>query len=521
MKTRHLLLLVLFIVSFQLLTAQPNINLIPKPLSLERTKGVFKITSSTMISVSKNLNNKAKQLKNFLEPALGFELPVTNKLTQRNCIELKLEPSTKESGKEGYQLDIKPDKVVLTANDEKGIFWGIQTIRQLLPSQILRGAVVKDISWELPCMLISDKPRFKWRGLMLDCSRTFISKEQIKRYLEVMSYFKMNVLHLHLTDDQGWRLEILKYPELTGICSKFHESFKEPSEFQGYYSQDDMREIIEFAGQRNIEIIPELEMPGHSSEIFAAFPTLSCKGDTSKIHPFFKGPSVHNEILCAGNEATFRFIENILDEVVTLFPSPYVHIGGDEAPKKHWKECPKCQNRIKEEGLKDENELQSWFVKRIEKYLNTKGKKLIGWDEITEGGLSSSATVMYWRGWVKDVPEKVAGLGNNLIMTPTSSCYFDYNYETTSTEKVYSFNPVAVAFGAEKSEKILGVQANFWSHIDRTSSAIDKQLFPRLIALSETAWSSNDNKDWNEFKIRLKTIKKSLDIIGIYYFNEQ
>ena len=520
MKTRRLMLLVFILASFHFLNAQPIINLIPKPLGLEQTKGVFKITSSTTISIPKNLNNAAKQLKNFLEPALGFDLPIDPNLPKGNCIELKLQPSLKKLGEEGYLLEIKPDKVVLTANNGKGILWGIQTIRQLLPSQILRGAKVTGVSWDVPCLVITDNPRFKWRGLMLDCSRTFISKEQIKRYLEVMSFFKMNVLHLHLTDDQGWRLEILKYPELTEICSKFHESYKEPSEFQGFYSQDDMREIIEFAGQRNIEIIPELEMPGHSSEIFASFPTLSCKGEVSKIHPFQKGAGVHNEILCAGNEHTYGFIENILDEVVSLFPSPYVHIGGDEAPKKHWKECPKCQKRIKDEGLKDENELQSWFVKRIEKYLNTKGKKLIGWDEITEGGLSSTATVMYWRGWEKDVPEKVADLGNDLIMTPTSSCYFDYTYETTSTEKVYSFNPVPVGFGAEKSEKILGVQANFWSHIDRTPPAIDRQLFPRLIALSETAWSLNDNKDWNEFKIRLKAIKKSLDILGINYYNE-
>ena len=472
------------------------------------------------IVADENLRDRARQLKSYLEPALGFEITTCSTGGTNNVITLKLDNSLNHLGEEGYQLDISSDIIYLVAFREKGIFWGIQTLRQLLPSEILRGVKVNRIAWKVPCMKVSDKPRFKWRGLMLDCSRTFITKEQIKKYLEALSFFKMNVLHLHLTDDQGWRIEIKKYPELTAVSSKFHKSYNEPKEFEGYYSQDDLKELIEFASQRNIEIVPEIEMPGHSYEVFAAFPKLSCKGDTAKIHPYSKGIDIHNEIFCAGNEETFNFIQHVLDEITTLFPSQYVHIGGDEAPKLYWKECSKCQKRIKDEGLKDENELQSWFVKRIENYLNSKKKKLIGWDEITQGGLSRSATVMYWRGWEKELPLHIAELGNNLIMTPNSHCYFDYTNEKISTEMVYSFNPVPKELTTEQDKNILGVQANFWSHIDRTPHLIDRQLFPRLLALSEIAWTDYDQKEWNGFKARMQIKLKSLDILGVSYFSE-
>lgn len=336
-------------------------------------------------------------------------------------------------GEEGYKLNISPEKITLSAAQEAGILWGIQTIRQLLPEQIFRNATIKNVLWNMPCLKIEDKPRFPWRDLMVDCSRTFVAKEQLKKYIEQLSLYKMNILHLHLTDDQGWRMEIKKYPELTSVCAKFDTSFHEPLEYQGFYSQDDIRKLIEFAAQRNVQIIPEIEMPGHT----------------------------------------------------------YVHIGGDEAPKMHWKACPKCQKRIKDEGLKDEDELQSWFVRRIEKYINSKGKKLIGWDEIMEGGLSSSATVMYWRNWHKETAKKITTIPNNVIMSPTSYKYFDYLNEKIPLEKVYTTNPILEG----NSDKILGVQANFWSHLARTVPQMDRQLFPRLIALSEIAWTDNDKKD--------------------------
>ncbi len=522
---KHQLLLVLIFLGATLnalnVIGQNPILIIPKPRMAEQSRGVFTLNPKTSLFAPDGLLKKAKQLKGYFEPALGYDLSISSKRANKDLIEFKLDNTLKRLGEEGYQLKITPEKVSLTAFTEKGIFWGIQTIRQLLPNQINRSATVKGVAWEIPCVSIEDNPRFKWRGLMLDCSRTFIPKEQVKKYLEAMSYFKMNVLHMHLTDDQGWRLEIKKYPELTSICSKFHESFREPKENEGFYSQDDIRELVEFAAQRNIEIVPEIEMPGHTTEVFAAFPQLSCTGDTLKIHPWTKGAGVHNEVFCAGNEKTFEFLENVLKEVAELFPSAYIHIGGDEAPKMYWKACPKCQARIKDNGLKDENELQSWFVKRIEKYVNSKGKKLIGWDEIMDGGLSSSATVMYWRAWDKSVVQKIPLIENDIVMTPTSHCYFDYTYEKISTERVYSYEPIPAGMSGDKTQKILGVQANFWSHLDRTAPRMDQQLFPRIIALAEVAWTDPGKRDWIDFKSRLEPKLTYLDITGINYFGKK
>ena len=514
-------LLLLLVLSPVLSFGKSLSAVIPKPQFCEQLPGVFNVSASTSILAPDQLMKRAKQLKDYLEPALGFELARASKTTLKNVIELKLEKSLNPLNAEAYKLEVSPDKITITASSEKGIFWGIQTIRQLLPSSILRSAPVQGIKWEIPCLKIEDAPRFKWRGLMLDCSRTFIAKNEVKKYIEAMSLFKMNVLHMHLTDDQGWRIEIKKYPELTRTAARFHPSFNELKENEGFYSQDDIRELVAFAAQRNIEIVPEIEMPGHTSEVFSVLPNLSCAGDTSRVHPWLKGAGIHNEVFCAGNEETFIFLQNVLDEVAGLFPSRYIHIGGDEAPKKYWKECPKCQKRIAGEKLKDENELQSWFVQRIEKYLNSKGKKLIGWDEIMDGGLSKSATVMYWRSWSKDVAQKIPQIDNEVIMTPTSHCYFDYTYEKISSEKMYSFNPVLSDNPALVRNNVLGVQVNFWSHLDRTAPRIDRQLFPRILALSEVAWTDYDKKNWVDFKQRMESKLSCLDILGIYYFPEK
>ena len=518
MKIKYLSFLLILVLPIQLIFGQGLVNIIPAPQQLKVTAGVFIISSATTIVVEKQLTEKAALLNHFLEPAMGFNLTISSKSLKKNVIEFKLDPSMSQLGKEGYLLDIKPDKITIIAFHENGMVWAIQTLRQLLPNQILRGAPVIGNAWEIPCIKINDQPRFKWRGLMLDCSRTFIPREQVKKYIDAMSFFKMNILHMHLTDDQGWRLEIKQYPGLTSICSKIDTALHEPKEYDGFYTQDDIKELIAYAAQRNIEIVPEIEMPGHTSEIFAAYPQLSCKGDTLKIHSWVKGAGVHNDILCAGNDATIKFMENVIDEVSALFPSNYIHIGGDEAPKKFWKECPKCQKRIKDEGLKDENELQSWFVKRMEKYINSKGKNLIGWDEIMEGGLSETATVMYWRSWQKDVAKKIPTISNNMIMTPTSHCYFDYPNEKNTIEGIYSFNPIPAGMSENNYAKVLGVQANFWSHLDKTAPGMDRQLFPRLLALAEIAWTNNDKKDWNDFNSRVLDRLKSLDIMGIYYY---
>jgi hexosaminidase len=476
------------------------------------------LNSNTIIVPDEYSILRAKQLKHYLEPATGFDIKIGSAERKSNFIIIKKIESLKYLGEEGYRLDITKNGIQIEAYHSKGLFYAIQTILQLLPVEIYREAKVEDMNWIVPNCTIIDTPQFEWRGLMIDYSRTFWNKRITKKYIDAMSLYKLNKLHMHLTDDQGWRIEITRYPDLTRIASKFDTSYHEPAEREGFFNQSDMKEIIAYATERNVEIIPEIEMPGHSSEVFSVYPELSCRGDTMKIHPFILGPGIHKEIYCAGNDSTIAFLKNVLSEVIELFPSTYIHIGGDEAPKDHWRECSRCQQRIKEERLKDESELQSWFIKEIESYISANNKTMIGWDEIVEGGLSSSATVMYWRGWETSVPELVLANGNKLIMTPTSHCYFDYTYETISTERVYSYNPVPEYISGRKTNQILGIQANFWSHLNRIEPEMDRQIFPRLLALAEVGWLKESDKNWEDFSLRLKHHKKVLGIRDIYYF---
>ena len=497
-----------------------DILIIPRPREISFFEGTFEMTENTSIKVGKELITSAEQLRDYLCPASGYLLPVNKSVPGGNTIELVIKDDLSSLGKEGYKINISDKKVLISAYTQQGIFWGIQTLRQLLPQEILRKAATDITKWSLPCAEIADQPRFKWRGLMIDYSRTFWNKHITEKYIDAISFYKMNKLHMHLTDDQGWRLQIDNLPLLTEKASKFDTIYHEPGEREGFYSKEDIRELVRYAEARNVELIPEIEMPGHSLAILAAYPHLSCTGDTFSIHPYGKGPGVHEEILCAGKDETFEFIEKVLDEVIELFPSEYVHIGGDEAPKVNWKKCPDCQRVMKENGLKTEEDLQSWFVRRVEKYLNSKGKKLIGWDEITEGGLSNTATMMFWRGWKTDALSTALNQGNNVILSPTSHCYFDYTYETISVEKVYSYEPLPDSLQNIQPDQILGVQANFWSHINRDEPGMDRQIFPRLLALAEVGWNEGDIKNWNDFSNKLKHHYKSLELLDIYYMRK-
>jgi hexosaminidase len=499
--------------------SQEILMVVPQPQHISHKQGSFLLQEQTVICAEENLKPQAHQLLNYLRPATGIDLAIVSEYDGENVIKLQIDNSLKNLGPEGYVLDVNENSMLLSAAAPAGLFWAFQTLRQLLPNAILRDARVENIDWRIPCVRIQDSPRFEWRGLMIDCSRTFWSKEVIKRYIDVLAFYKLNVLHMHLTDDQGWRLEIKKYPELTEKAAQFDKEFDEPKERQGYYSQDDIRELVAYASERFITIVPEIEMPGHSAEVFTALPQLSCSGELFKIHPFFKGADIHKEVLCAGNDETFDFLKNVLNEVVQLFPSKYIHVGGDEAPKKFWQACPKCQERLKSENLANEDELQSWFIKEIEKYLDSKGKNLIGWNEILEGGLAPNAAIMFWHGNLKETL-KAAEKGHKIVMSPTSHCYFDYTYERISTEKVYGFNPVPKNLGQQNSQAILGVQANFWSHINRTVPQMDRQLFPRLLALAEVAWTDNNNKNWDRFSKKINDQLNLLDLFGIYYFDE-
>ena len=349
---------------------------------------------------------------------------------------------------------------------------------------------------------------------MLDCSRTFQSVEYLKKTVDHLAFYKMNILHLHLTDDQGWRMEIKKHPELTRKGARFSPKYNEPESNQGFYTQTELRDLVKYAQLRGVTIVPEIEMPGHTLEVLVCRPDLSCTGKIpDDIFPFFKGSNITRDIFCAGNDDTFKFLEDVIDEVVDIFPSTFIHIGGDEAPKERWKACPKCQARIKAEGLKNEHELQSYFIRRVEKHINAKGRRLIGWSEILEGGLAPNAAVMDWIGGGAEATEA----GHDAVMSPTSHCYFDYSYKSISTEKAYAFNPVA-KLSPDQAKHLLGIQANFWSHIDREPALVDRQLFPRLISLAERAWSPAETTDWNHFKSRLGAHLPILEKMDIRYY---
>lgn len=470
-------------------TFSAPINIIPYPLKVTQGEGSITIAPDAGIAFSKEMQTVEGFYKEVLETVMGF--PLTTEKGSKSQISLRVDKNL-PLPEEGYQINITEKKVEISASSAKGIFYGIQSLSQL----VLRQPDKKNV--QLPIVAIEDYPRFNWRGCMLDVSRTFMNKTLLKRYLDLMANYKLNVLHLHLIDDQGWRIEIKRYPRLTTVGSKFDAEF---NEMGGYYTQEDMKEIVAYASARNITIVPEFELPGHECAAIASYPELSCRNVRPQIHPFLMGPSVHEEIFCAGKPQTYEFIYNVLDEIMALFPSLYIHIGGDEAPKIEWKNCSHCQKTMRENNLENEEELQSLFVKRVGEYLSQKGRILVGWDEIIDGGkLKGDEIVMYWRGWKAKEVEKVAQQGFKIISCPTTYCYFDYGYESINTNKIYMYEPVPLGVSEDIAKNYVGVQANFWSHIDRSERSIDRQLFPRLFALAEVAWSSSQNKDWNRFK---------------------
>ena len=475
-------------------------TLIPQPVQINYSPGLFTITENTGIFCPVKLEETAL----LAAEQFGIKRPV-NAGRKRNGISLAIDTSLQ---REGYYLKVGRRKIEITGGSDAGVFYAVQTLHQLSGSNGLPS--------DVPCVTVNDFPRFRWRGLMLDCSRTFQSPDYLKKTINRISYYKINVLHLHLTDDQGWRIEIKSHPELTVRGAKFHPRYNEPESHQGFYTQKEMKEIIRYAASKGITIVPEIEMPGHATAVLVCYPELSCtRKIADEIFPFFKGPGVTPDIMCAGNEETFAFIEDVIDEIVEVFPSEFIHIGGDEAPKVRWEKCPKCQKRIHDEGLQDEKELQSYFVSRVEKYINLKGRRLIGWSEIIEGGLAPNAAIMDWIGGAKEAAEK----GQDVVMSPTSHCYFDYPYTSINSERAYSFDPVK-GLTAEQSKHILGLQANFWSHIDREPELVDKQLFPRILSIAERGWSPSNASDWESFRNRLEKHLPVLQQMGINYFKD-
>lgn len=405
---------------------------------------------------------------------------------------------------EGYQLRIDPQwGVWIGASDSIGVFRALTTLRQILPVELDLGAVERDL-W-LPALEINDAPRFEHRGLLLDCCRHFMEPEFVKKSIDLLALHKMNVLHWHLTEDQGWRVPIMAYPKLTTVGAWREE--KNGGTHGGFYTKDDIRQIVAYASDRGVTVIPEIELPGHSRAAIAAYPWLSCTGDTL---PVPNDWGVFKDIYCAGQDTTFRFLESVLDEVMELFPSQYIHIGGDEAPKVRWDACPKCQRRMNAEGLHDSHELQSWFINRIGKYLKENGRKLIGWDEILEGGLPEGATVQSWRGIEGGVAAVAAG--KNAIMSPTSHCYFDYPLSATDMEEVYQFEPAPNDLKGEG--RILGGECNMWTE-HAPQEVVESKIFPRILAMAEVLWSPGNLRDFGGFQRRKEQHDLRLQAWGV------
>nr|WP_315088742.1 family 20 glycosylhydrolase [uncultured Chryseobacterium sp.] len=518
-------LLILSVLFSSLFFTQTRLNLIPYPQKVELKTGNFEVSGNTLFVGDKKSNEYKYFMDNFkkIYPKNSSQ---NIKKTKPNFISLLLNKDLKTDNKRefnsNYIINISNEMMMVVGKNPEGLFQGIQTLLQLIKTSE---------DGKIPALEIQDSPKFQWRGMHLDVSRHFFTVEEVKQYIDYLAMYKLNTFHWHLTDDQGWRIEIKKYPKLTQIGSKRKESMigaYVDNTFDGkpygpyFYTQEQIKEVVKYAQERHVTIVPEIEMPGHALAALSAYPDLACiKGS---FEPATKW-GVFDDVFCPKDE-TFTFLENVLDEVIALFPSQYIHIGGDECPKTRWKECPHCQELIKKNNLKDEHGLQSYFIQRIEKYVNSKGRKIIGWDEILEGGLAPNAAVMSWTG-IKVVVE-AAKSGHFAVMTPGSYCYFDHYQGDPATEpnafggftpldKVYSYNPIPEELNAEQAKYILGVQANLWTEYILDFKHVQYMIFPRLLALSEVGWGTADPKNYKEFEGRVIHEFKNLDKMGVNY----
>jgi len=488
------LLLLLSCQDKQIVVSNPTI--IPKPVKMILNEGFYNWSSNAQI-ISDSLFVSEKK---YFQKLFSIQ-----DVKEKNTVYFK---KNNLLLKEEYFLKILENQIIIEASSPNGIMHGIQSLRQIVP--INENISSKKIS--INCLEIHDFPRFKWRGLLLDCCRHFMQKDFVKRYIDLLAFHKMNILHWHLTEDQGWRIEIEKYPKLTEIGA-WREN-KDGEKYGGFYTKKDIREIVLYAENRGIEIVPEIELPGHSVAAIASYPHLSCTGDSIKVETDW---GVFKDIYCAGNDSVFTFLEDVLEEVIELFPSKYIHIGGDEAPKYHWENCSKCQKRIINNNLKGEHELQSYFIKRISDFLKTKNKVLIGWDEIIEGGIPENAIIQSWRGMEGGIV--AAKNQNQAIMSPTSHCYFDYDLDAINLEKVYSFEPIPKELSQSESKFIIGGECNMWSE-RAPQELIDSKVFPRILAMSEVLWSEKE-KDYTEFSNRIEKHYPKLDKLGVNYGYEK
>jgi hexosaminidase len=494
--------------------------IIPRPAEIEPGTDQFVLTTETVIVVDESNRWNAAYLQDLLSPPTGFPLPIQLDEPRRtNAIRLLSGDDHAGLGREGYRLVVSPTEVTIEAPQAAGVFYGIQTLRQLLPVEVERRAFVASMDWQIKCVTIHDWPRFEWRGYMLDEGRHFHGKQTVLRALDLMALQKLNILHWHLTEDQGWRIEIERYPRLAEVGSQRKGTARgftgknEGVPHGGFYSQEEIGEIVAYAAERHITIVPEIEMPGHSLAALAAYPELSCTGGSFEVACRF---GIFEDIYCAGKEETFTFLQNVLDEVISLFPSPFIHIGGDEAPKKRWKACPDCQRRIRQEGLKDEHALQVYFTNRIASYLAAHGRRLMGWNEILAQGLDGSAVPQYWMRNRKALVAAIWG-GRQAVISSYLYAYLDHSYSLTPLSKAYHFEPVFSELDDQAARNILGLEALMWTEFIPNRERLDYQTYPRLTAFAETGWTPKEKKDLKDFQQRLAIFTLRLDEFEVGY----
>ncbi len=506
---------------------------IPRPVHAASCEGLFTLTAATPIATDDASQDVGRLLAEMLDQSTGYRLKVRKTGSDpAHAISVRLDPALSRLGREGYTLSVTPDRVAIRAAAPAGAFYGAESLRQLLPPQIYAKTPQSGVTWQAPCVSIEDHPRFQWRGAMMDTGRHFMPKAFVEEFIDLLAMHKLNTFHWHLTDDQGWRIEIKKYPKLTQVGSRRKETrvgHEGPNAgfdgvpYGGFYTQKDIREIVEYARRRFVTIVPEIEMPGHAQAAIAAYPELGNTGAPVDVGTVW---GVYKNIFNA-SDSTIRFLQNVLDEVLTLFPGPFIHIGGDEAVKDQWKASPAAQARIKALGLKDEEDLQAYFVHQMDLYLTKKGRRLVGWDEILNDTLSPSSVVMAWHGANRAVA--AAEAGHDVVMTPTSYVYFDY-YQSRDTaheplaiggflplDRVYSFEPIPEGLPDANATHILGAQGNLWTEYIPTPKQFEYMAFPRLLALSEVVWSPKAGRNFPEFLDRLKVEELRLRAAGVNF----
>lgn len=538
---KYLALLVLTF-SFLFCSAQ-DYNIVPKPVKITPQKGNFILSKNTvLVLMDEGERNTANFFNEYLHQFYGFKLR-TAKTAKSNFIKIGTKRFIRPGQEGKYEMQVTPASINISGDTYQGSFYAIQSLIQLLP-------VAKAPSLSIPAVSIEDFPRFQYRGLHLDVARHFMPVDFIKKYIDYIALHKLNYFHWHLTEDQGWRIEIKKYPKLTEIgayrngtpIGRAPGRGSDNKRYGGFYTQEEVKDVVEYAAKRFITIVPEIEMPGHAGAAIAAYNFLSCFpeektriretsiSDASKIASgkvVQEAWGVFDDVFCAGKDSTFQFLQDVIDEIIPLFPGQYIHIGGDECPKNNWKRCPRCQQRIKENNLKDEHHLQSYFIQRMEKYINSKGKTIIGWDEILEGGLAPNAIVMSWRGEKGGID--AAKENHQVIMSPTNYVYFDYSQtknEDSVTigsyvplDVVYNYNPVPKELPADKIQFILGAQANVWTEYMSNPRKVEYMIFPRLTALSEVLWTPHEKKNYHDFTKRLPKVFKRYELWKANYSN--